>query len=434
MRITSVLGMIAIALSQMGGCVGGNVGDGASFSVTTTRVSLASSGEEANGHCNSPRITPDGLSVLFLSTASNLAENGQAYVEVYVRDRVTGRTERISVPYVGIGGSGDSYQAAMSANGKLVAFQTRSLTITGSVGMGSTYLRDRDAGRSIVVSNDNDGFSGYCNGLAMTPDGRFVLYWRGQSGTTGNGTGALFLRDTQSTAPATKLVDPVGQSYQLPPAGISISANPSISADGRYIVYADGVGGLGPKVIVRWLDRVGPTTVAVSEKPGGGEPNADSVYAAMSENGEWVAFQSQASDILSPATTSNRAHVYIRRMLPAPESPILVSRNTSGGEANSGSYYPAISTDGRYVGYTSDASDLVPGDTNGTFDVFLWDRITGTTARVSVRSEGMEANTASLYSAVSSDGRYVVFSSDASNLVDGDTNFIRDIFVRGPLH
>src|SRR5207244_8060019 len=102
-----------------------------------------------------------------------------------------------------------------------------------------------------------------------------------------------------------------------------------------------------------------------------------------------------------------------------------VSVSTGGNEGNDASQTPSISADGRYVAFFSHASNLVSGDSNGTWDVFAHDRQTGVTERVSVASDGAEANAQSLACCISADGRYVAFESDASNLVPDDTNVNR---------
>jgi hypothetical protein len=106
-----------------------------------------------------------------------------------------------------------------------------------------------------------------------------------------------------------------------------------------------------------------------------------------------------------------------------------VSVDSVGNEANSWSDLEAINGDGRYVAFLSEASNLVPDDTNNVWDIFVHDRQTGVTERVSVDSAGFEGNGDSLSPSISSDARYVSFSSSASNLVPGDTNGVEDIFV-----
>ena len=115
---------------------------------------------------------------------------------------------------------------------------------------------------------------------------------------------------------------------------------------------------------------------------------------------------------------------------------IIVSVNSAGVQGNSYSYYPSISSDGRYVAFMSAASNLVPNDTNGTVDIFVHDRQTGQTTRVSVDSAGVQGNSGSYNPSISSDGRYVAFISFASNLVPNDTNGVNDIFLHdylGPI-
>ena len=97
-----------------------------------------------------------------------------------------------------------------------------------------------------------------------------------------------------------------------------------------------------------------------------------------------------------------------------------VSVDSAGNQANSGSYNPSISADGRFVGFTSLASNIVPGDTNNTYDIFLRDRLTNTTTRLSVDSAGNQADLISDGASISADGRFVAFNSDASNIVPGD--------------
>src|SRR5688572_924497 len=107
-----------------------------------------------------------------------------------------------------------------------------------------------------------------------------------------------------------------------------------------------------------------------------------------------------------------------------------VSVDSSGVQANGMSRFASVSADGRFVVFESDANNLVAGDTNGTNDIFVKDRQTGQTSRVSVDSAGLESNGDSGDSAISADGRFVAFSSAATNLVSGDTNGVADVFLR----
>src|SRR4028118_838518 len=110
-----------------------------------------------------------------------------------------------------------------------------------------------------------------------------------------------------------------------------------------------------------------------------------------------------------------------------------VSVDSAGNLGNSFSSQPSISADGRFVAFSSDASNIVPGDTNSNPDVFVRDTLTNTTTRVSVDSAGNQANSNSSDASISADGRFVAFFSAGTNLVPGDTNNRNDIFVRDTL-
>jgi hypothetical protein len=151
-----------------------------------------------------------------------------------------------------------------------------------------------------------------------------------------------------------------------------------------------------------------------------------------------VAFYSFASNIV-PGDTNNTFDIFVRDTLT--NTTTRVSVDSAGNQANMGAEGASISADGRFVAFYSEASNIVPGDTNSSKDVFVRDTLTNTTTRVSVDSAGNQANRDSsdfpLISldspSMSADGRFVAFSSFSSNLVPGDTNARRDIFVRDTL-
>ncbi len=162
----------------------------------------------------------------------------------------------------------------------------------------------------------------------------------------------------------------------------------------------------------------------------GAEGNDQSRDPAISSDGRYVAFGSDASNLVSGDTNAAR-DVFVRdRKLGTTRRVSVSSTETQGNSVSFG--LPAISSDGRYVAFGSDASNLVPGDTNRSADVFVRDRKLGTTRRVSVSSTETQGNSPVSFGppAISSAGRYVAFGSDASNLVSGDTNGSADVFVR----
>jgi Tol biopolymer transport system component len=213
------------------------------------------------------------------------------------------------------------------------------------------------------------------------------------------------------------------------------SVGHAISGNGRHVVFTSSASNLVPgdtngleDVFVR--DRRAATLTRVSVSTSGGQANGASTFATLSAVGRHVAFTSSASNLV-PGDTNGLEDVFVHdRDTP---TTTRVSVSTAGTQGDGASFRPALSSDGRYVAFTSDATNLVAGDTNGLDDVFVHDRNTRTTSRISVSSGGVQANDSSaLYAALvalSADGRYVAFTSDASSLVPGDTNGLEDILI-----
>ncbi len=171
-----------------------------------------------------------------------------------------------------------------------------------------------------------------------------------------------------------------------------------------------------PTVAPTALSPISKPTAAPSALVPGAPANGSSACARISADGRHVAFMSRASNLVA-GDRNGAWDVFVRDRLTGQTERVSVA--TGGGEANDGGSGPAISADGRWVAFESTAANLVPGDTNGTSDVFVHDREAGITELVSVGMDGRPAGGASLVVALSADGRYVTFASTASNLVTG---------------
>lgn len=168
-------------------------------------------------------------------------------------------------------------------------------------------------------------------------------------------------------------------------------------------------------------------TERVSVDTSGNQASGGSVLPAVSGDGRVVAFVSEAADLVG-GDTNGFADVFVRDRQQNITTRVSVS--SSGAEANGNSWMPVISGDGRYVAFESWASNLVAGDSNDAADVFVYDRLTATSQRVSVGSDGSEAAGASGFATLSRDGRFVGFTSNATNLVTPDSNGAEgDVFV-----
>jgi Tol biopolymer transport system component len=208
----------------------------------------------------------------------------------------------------------------------------------------------------------------------------------------------------------------------------------SISSDGRYVAFDSSADNLvtndsngSRDVFVH--DRKTRQTTRVSVSSADVQGNSYSNQPAISFYGRYVAFDSDADNLVD--SDNNGANDVFVRDREAGQT-TRVSLSSSGSEGNGASYSSSISSDGRYVAFFSDASNLVDSDSNGSSDVFVHDRQTGETSRVNVSSAGAQGNSTFYYPSVpsiSSDGRYVAFGSDATNLVANDSNGLSDTFV-----
>lgn len=209
------------------------------------------------------------------------------------------------------------------------------------------------------------------------------------------------------------------------------SVSPSISADGRYMAFDSDATNLVPEdtnlaedVFVH--DRQMRRTERISVNSNGVEGNGDSYTPSISADGQYIAFASIATNLVA-SDTNDHEDVFVRERQTRQTS--RVSVDSRGRQGDDTSARPSISADGRYVAFESWATNLVPGDSNGKVDVFVRDRYLRLTERVSVASNGAEADDGSQMPSISADGRYVAFVSLATNLVPGDTNGVADVFV-----
>src|SRR5439155_14873183 len=189
-------------------------------------------------------------------------------------------------------------------------------------------------------------------------------------------------------------------------------------------LFAVGIGlafAVWPSVLLAGL------TERVSVDSSGAQSKGPSGGSAISGDGRFVAFTGVGSDLV-PGDTNGSNDVFVHDRMTSATT--RVSVDSSGGQGNSDSWANAISGDGRFVVFEAWASNLVPGDTNHTYDIFVHDQATGATERVSVDSLGQQADGESEDGWISADGRFVSFFSRATNLVSGDTNGSQDIFVR----
>jgi len=306
------------------------------------------------------------------------------------------------------------------------------LLVSGVVGAAGTTLESRNTAGDLATGTSFTG--GTVDSLAISADGRYMVFASGATNLVPNDTNGwndIFVRDRLLGATVRVNVGAGGVQANQD------SGHPTISRDGRYIAYESAATNLvstannGPYHIFRY-DTLAHTTVHVSKSTAGTQGNGSSTYPAISNDGRFVSFTSLATNLVA-GDTNARPDVFRRDVVS--NITIRVNVTNAGAQGNNtqtraSEATGSISGDGRYVLFRSNATNLVAGDTNAADDLFVRDCTSLTTTRVSLTNASGQANSYSFMGKISNDGRYVVFSSLASNLVAGDTNVAEDVFVR----
>jgi len=384
-------------------------------------------------------VSDNGRYVAFLSDATNLVTgdtNGQA--DIFVRDRTTGQTIRASVNSSNVEANSYSYYApSISSTGQYVAFGSAAsnLVANDTNGQFDIFVRDivNNATTRVNVATGGLQANGSSGQVSISADGRYVVFESAATNLVANDTNGqtdIFVYDRNTAQTRLVSVGLGGTSSN----SFSRISNSAISNDGRYIVFASAASNLvsgdtnnSEDIFV--FDQTTGLVSRVSVGPSGVQSNStDSMNPSISGDGRYVAFQSSSNNLVLN-DTNNAQDIFVHDRTTGLTSRVSVT--SSGAQvSNNGSTSvgPKLSNDGRYVAFSSYASGLVAGDTNGTWDVFVYDRTTGSIVRANTSSIGIEANGRSSDLAITGDGAYIVFASDATNLVSGDTNAATDIF------
>ncbi|MBB3017927.1 Ca2+-binding RTX toxin-like protein [Microvirga lupini] len=263
----------------------------------------------------------------------------------------------------------------------------------------------------------------------ISPDGSYVVFVSYANNLVPGDTNSsrdIFLKNLVTGAITRISTTAAGEQ-----AGSGSSA-PHISTDGRYVVFESAASNLVPgdtnnaEDVFR-KDLVTGAITRISTTANGEQAEGGSTYSPrFSTDGRYVVFESAASNLV-PGDTNNQVDIFRKDLVTGAIT--RISTTATGEQAEGGiSYNHEISTDGRYVVFASEANNLVPGDTNSSRDIFLKNLVTGAITRISTTAAGEQAGSGSSAPHISTDGRYVVFESAASNLVPGDTNNAEDVF------
>jgi len=405
-----------------------------------TLVSTTTEGVQGNQQSREPSITADGRYVCFESRAKNLVPHDTNGVwDIFVKDTTTGHIRRVSVSSSGAQANDFSTMNIISADGSAVAFMSAATNLVpdDTNNAWDYFVHDLKSGVTTRVSVSSDGSEG--NGGAdcdcrvykfpgISSNGRIITFHSNASNLVPNDTNEVFdvFRHDRLTG-ETLRVSVSTEGYEAD----NNCWNRDLSPDGRYVLFHSSASTLVANDTNDHRDiflhdiQIG-VTERVNIPSGGGETDDISDSPKVSADGRFVSFASLATNLVSD-DTNGQWDVFLRDRLLGETS--LISLSTIGTHGDLFSRHPAISADGRFITFHSVTTNLVPGDTNEVRDIFMRDRFLDETIRISTTYGGAESNDRSYDAFISPNGRWIVFDSAADNLVPDDINDTRDIFL-----
>jgi Tol biopolymer transport system component len=391
----------------------------------------------------SPSITPEGRFVAFAGAGDAVSDaDNDGVVNVYVRDMQTGAFTLVSRADGPDGGpavgsyelDGGSFLPSISADGRVVAFESTADNFSeiDDDSMKNLFVRDLTSGTTTLV-NRADGVNGAAADApsdlgSISADGRFVAFSSEADNLTPERAPGVFVRDLQLGT--TTLVSRATGVDGAPAGGVAAA----ISANGRFAVFSSSSDHLSQSddddrsdVFARDLWSNTTTLVSRANGLGGAAANDDSTFSAISRDGRFVAFQSDASN-LSVADDDAVPDVFVRDLKLGTTKLVSRADGIIGAAAHGDSILPSISDNGRFVAFQSSASGLSPIADHPGIDVFVRDVELGTTTLVN-QANGVAGNGEALRSFdIAGGGRFVAFMSRATNLSPADDDPLFDLY------
>jgi len=420
-----------------------------------TLVSTDSSNAQGNSSSQTPVFSPDGTKVAFVSYSrlTNTDNNGTS--DIYIKDLTTGVTTLVTTDALGVQANGFTGSPVFSADGTKLAFiSLASNLVPGATNsVGHVFIKDLNTGEVTLVSADEHGVQGNNTSLSasINADGSRVVFATLASNLLNddNGVADIFIKNVTGGGNDT-IESSVSYSLNGNTDNLTLTGTANLTASGNdlYNVITgnsgDNIldGGSGKDTLrggagndIYYVDDAGDVvqetnsgTVTLFSSDSSSVPgNAASDQPVASAHGTNIVFNSIATDLAFNATNGSQ-HIFSKDYYTGVVT--LVSSSASGVQGDAYSFDPSVSSDGSKVAFTSTSDNLVTGDTNTSNDIFVKNLTTGAVTLVSTTSAGVQANNHSGSASISADGSKVAFVSYADNLVAGDSNGQRDIFVK----
>lgn len=404
-------------------------------------VSVGTGGVPSNGASYFVSLSADTKVATFESFNTNWAPDQTQinFTDIFVHDETSNTTRKVSVGYNGQPTDERSVDPYITSDGRYITFMSPATNLvpndTNRIpyvdnGM-DVFLFDRVTGVLQRVSLDSLGHQIEGNtGGHITADGNLIIM-----STTGrnvlehdpNDTGFSFVYLRNWRTGAVERITR-GLNDAQPNAGMGSF---STSFDGRYTAYTSQATNLAPGdtngvADVFLYDRVTGTTTLVSKSHNGGAANGESHPAKISEDGRFVVYRSFATNIVNPPT-DGESHMFLYDRVTGKNE--LITVNSDGEMANGFSKEPSVCNGGRYVSFTSDATNLTSIPHNGERQIYIRDRVKGETHLVTYSINGGMGNGRAHRSVLLPDCSAIGLATDATDFISGDTNGVRDLFV-----
>lgn len=401
---------------------------------TTTLISVTNGNVQGNGDSYFTGVSGDGRYVAFSSFADNLITGGtNGWLQVLRHDANDGSIIDTSLDINGDEAIIYSWFPTISADGNRVGFTSNSynLVTLGSDFTFQAYVRDVSSGVTLLASSDSTGIPGNDESYfsAISGNGRYMAFASFSDNLVpndNNGVDDVFRKDLQTGAIIRVSVGPSGVQ------GNGSSGAPQISNDGRYVIFSSDATSLvandtNGKTDIFVRDCVSGVTERLSVSSSGVQSNGGSDWPSISWDGRYAAFESIATNLVTPNTAAGRSNVYIRDRVTG--STVIESVSTAGVYGNAGSSGAVISGNGKYICFNSDATNLTTDTLHSQTNVFVRKLATGQTSLVSKSTTGIAGNGNSDWSTISGDGRVISYASYSTNLISAGTDGTRQIYT-----
>ncbi len=404
--------------------------------LSMVRVSAAASGVQSNDTSFDPAISANGRFVAFGSLASNLVPGETNVVQdVFVKDLQAGAVLRASTDVNGLQGNNTSYGPSITADGRYVAFLSTATNLVPDDRnvVADVFVKDLATGGIVRASVSDRGVEADNRSIdaAISADGHFVAFTSLASNLVAGDRNAATDIFVKDLHTGAILV---ASSDSRGVSSIGGSSDATISGDGGVVAFSSNAFDLLPgftgAVTGVLVKYLATGAIGLASTAADGRQANDSSFApSISADGRFVAFQSAASNLV-PGDLNAVSDIFVKDLLTG--AIVRASTSADGFEGNNASDAPQISPDGSYLVFRSAASNLVLGDNGATADIFVKDLVTGAIARVSEAVTGLNPNDNSFGASISSDGSIVAFLSSASNLLPGLPNTVPDVFAATP--